>query len=349
MQTGLAPRVSVIVLAYGAEPYLKSCVTAVLASVDEAGCGVDLELILVDNGSHAAVAAISPDPRVILVQPSTNLGFAGGCNAGAAQARGRDLVFLNSDAIVAPGAVHALAAPLADQELGMVTGAIRLADQPQLMNTVGNPVHYLGFVWAGSFGEPQEQHASRVDVTSVSGAFFAVRRDLWVDLGGFDEHFFAYHEDTELSLRVWQRGLRVRYEPSAAAYHHYEFSRNTTKQFLVERNRWITVLTVFPTKVLVGILPALLVFEVPLWGLALKQGWLSDKFRSYGWLIAHRRYLRQRRSQVQRANRIATADFCRLLSARIEPAMVERPPGLSVLNVALQLYWSAVRRLAGLR
>ena len=344
-----APQVSVVVLAYGAEPHLGAFVRSVLASVEDSGRVLDLELILVDNGARDAVSVIPADPRIVLVSPAANLGFAGGCNAGAAIARGPVLVFVNSDAVVAPDAVHALIAPLSDTTTGLVTGAVRLADEPELMNTVGNPVHYLGFAWAGGFGEPHEQHASRADVTSVSGAFFAVRRSLWEELGGFDEHFFAYHEDTELSLRVWQRGLRVRYEPSAVAYHHYEFSRNATKQFLVERNRWITVLTVFPTRVLIGILPALLLFEVPLCGLALKQGWLSDKFRSYGWLLAHRGYLRQRRSQVQRAYRIAAADFCRLLSARIEPAMVERPPGFGLLNVVLRLYWFAVRQLAGLR
>jgi GT2 family glycosyltransferase len=342
-------QVSVIVLAHGDEPYLRASVDAILASLDGAGKAVDLELILIDNGASAAVAGIGPDPRMSMVRPQWNLGFAGGCNAGAGHARGRDLVFVNSDAIVAPDAIHVLTSALTDPGLGIVTAAVRLADKPDLMNTVGNPVHYLGVVWAGGFGEPHEQHAVRTDVASASGAFFAVRHDRWDELGGFDDQYFAYHEDTDLSLRVWQRGYRVQYEPDAVARHHYEFSRNPTKQYLLERNRWITVLTVFPGKVLAGVLPALLAFEVPLCALALSQGWLGDKLRSYRWLVAHHQFLRQRRRRVQDANRISPAEFCQLLSSRIEPAMVERPRGFGVLNVILHLYWTVFRTVARLR
>jgi GT2 family glycosyltransferase len=340
-------QVSVIVLAYGEEPYLRASIEAILSSVDDVGERVDLELILVDNGAAAAVAGVDPDPRMIIVSSPKNLGFAGGCNAGVGYAHGRDLVFVNSDAIVASDAIYLLTLALADPSLGIVTAAVRLADKPDLMNTVGNPVHYLGVVWAGGFGEPQEQHAVRADVASASGAFFAVRRDRWDELGGFDDQYFAYHEDTDLSLRMWQHGYRVQYEPSAVAHHHYEFSRNPTKQYLLERNRWITVLTVFPGPVLAGILPAMLALEVPLCAMALGQGWLPDKLRSYRWLIAHRHYLRQRRGWVQDANRMSPEEFCRLLSSRIEPSMIESPRGFGVLNGFLQLYWSLFHRLAG--
>ena len=237
---------------------------------------------------------------------------------------------------------------LADPSFGTATAAVCLADEPDLMNTVGNPVHFLGVVWAGGFGEPQEQHAVRIDVASASGAFFAVRRDRWDELGGFDDEYFAYHEDTDLSLRMWQRGYRVQYEPSAVALHHYEFSRNPTKQYLLERNRRITVLTVFPRRVLAGVLPAMLVFELPLCALALMQGWLPNKLRSYRWLIGRHHYLRQRRRRVQDASSLSPTEFCRLLSSRIEPAMIERPPGFGVLNFGLNLYWRLFLRLADL-
>ena len=84
MRAGKAPsdfavQVSVIVLAYGAEPYLRACIDAILSSVDADGEAVDLELILVDNGAAAAVAGVGPDSRVRIVRSPKNLGFAGGC------------------------------------------------------------------------------------------------------------------------------------------------------------------------------------------------------------------------------------------------------------------------------
>lgn len=343
------PVVSAIVLGHGPEPHLDACVRSVLSSVDDDGDPLHLELIVVENGARDAVAALPADPRIIRVEPGTNLGFAGGCNAGVTRARGQVFVFVNSDAAVAPTAISALIQALDDPEIGMVTGSVRLAEQPGLMNTAGNPVHFLGFSWAGGFHDPQQRHAHAGEVTSVSGAFFAVRRASWVDLGGFDEQFFAYHEDVDLSLRVWQRALKVRYEPSAVACHHYEFSRSRRKQFLLERNRWITVLTVFPARILLAVLPAMLAVEIPLCALALKQGWLPDKLRGYWWLLVHSRYLRRRRARVQVMNRLGASEFADLLATRIEPAMLDQPPGLSLLNAGLRLYWALVCRLAGLR
>ena len=333
--------ITVVILAFGDEPFLAECVARVLAA--ETGAGNRIDIVLVDNGS-AAVAALGPDPRLRILRPPRNLGFAGGCNLGAAESAGSTLVFLNSDALIEPGSVRRLVAALAEPGVGVVTGDIRLAATPDLMNSAGNPVHFLGFVWAGAYAEPATSHREPVDVASASGAFFAVRRSLWNSLGGFDEAYFAYHEDTELSLRTWQRGLRVRYVPNAVALHHYEFSRNPNKQYLLERNRWITVLTVFPRPVLAWVVPAMVVFDLALCAVAAMQGWLPAKLRGWAWLISHRGDLRARRRQVQACSTMTTGEFVGLLAARIEPPVLERPPGLDTVNRVLGGYWALARR-----
>lgn len=342
MPTAEPSRVSVVVLAYGPEPELRCCVAAILADPD-------LELVLVDNGAAEAVAALPRDPRMTVLRPGQNTGFAGGVNLAAGVASGQVLVLVNSDAIVAPGAIAVLAGALADPAVGVVSGGVRLADTPELMNTAGNPVTYLGVAWAGGLGEPHEKHAEQVDVASASGCFLAVRRDVWDELGGFDDSYFAYHEDTDLSLRAWLLGYRVQVVPAAVAAHHYAFSRNPGKLVLVERNRWQTVLTTFPTRVLLGALPALLGFEVAVLALAVRQGWLVDKLRTYVWLLRHRSELRRRRREVQASARITDAAFARLLSSNLETPASERPPGLALLNVVLGGYWAAWTRAARLR
>lgn len=337
--------VSIVILAYGIEAHLADCVAAVLRSRDHTGSPVDLELIVVDNGASAAVALVPADDRIRVISPPRNLGFAGGCNLGARAARGEYLVFVNSDAIAEPGAVAALTTALGPPDVGIVSASVRLADTPELMNTAGNPVHFLGVAWAGSFGESFTRHRERTDIASATGAMFALKATTWRALGGFDDEYFAYHEDVDLSLRSWQRGLRVQFEPAAVALHFYVFSRNPMKQYLLERNRWITVLTVFPRPALTAALVAAPLFELLLCGVAAMQGWLPDKLRSYRWLITHRRYLRERRCRVQRESTITDAAFLRLLSSRIEPAGLERPPGLGVLNAVLATYWKVVLKL----
>lgn len=342
-----SPDVSVIVLAYGDEPYLADCVRAVLQTTEPANDGAEVELIIIDNGTTAAVEELAAQPRVRLHRAEVNLGFAGGCNRGAELARGRTLIFLNSDALVGAGAVRRLAAAVEDRAVGLATGDLRLADAPGTMNSAGNPVHFLGVVWAGAFGEPATAHTKPVDVASASGAFFAVRREVWDALGGFLAEYFAYHEDTELSLRAWTRGWRVRFVPGATALHYYEFSRNPRKQYLLERNRWLTVLTIYPRPVLLAVLPLLALFDLAIAGLALRQGWLRAKVSGWLWLARHARFILSRRREVQAASQDSALSFAGRLSARIEPAMLGPLPGLRVLNLGLAAYWAVTKALLG--
>lgn len=341
------PDVSVIVLAYGDEPYLADCVRAVLQTTGPAVDRPDVELIIVDNGTSAAVDELAVQPRVRLHRAESNLGFAGGCNRGAELARGRTLVFLNSDALVGADAVWRLADAVQDRAVGLATGDLRLADAPGTMNSAGNPVHFLGVVWAGAFGEPATAHTKPVDVASASGAFFAVRRAVWDALGGFPAEYFAYHEDTELSLRAWSRGWRVTFIPGAIAVHFYEFSRNPRKQYLLERNRWLTILTIYPRPVLLAVLPLLTLFELALAGLALRQGWLPAKVSGWLWLARHARFILGRRREVQALSQDSAVRFAGRLSARIEPAMLGPLPGLGVLNLVLTAYWAVTKALLG--
>jgi GT2 family glycosyltransferase len=336
---GADPVASVIVLAYGDEPYLGECIAAALATT-----GPEVEIVVVDNGASAAVERLPRDARVRIERAAENLGYAGGCNLGAQLARGAVLAFLNSDAIMLPGALDALRDALDDHSVGLVSGDVRLASAPESMNTAGNPVHYLGVVWAGSLGEPATLHERQVEVATASGAFLGVRREVWRALGGFDEVYFAYHEDTELSLRCWQSGLRVVFVPGATVRHYYEFSRNANKQYLVERNRWLTVLTVYPTAVLRAVVPAMVGFELALSAVAILQGWFPAKVRGWIWLVRNRRIIADRRAQVQAADRAGAVEFAARLASAIEPAVLERPPMLGVLNRLLRAYWAVARR-----
>jgi GT2 family glycosyltransferase len=334
---------SVIILAYGDEPLLRACVSSVLESRLLDGRPLELEVLVVDNGSPA-VATLPQDPRLRVLSMGKNTGFSGGCNAGARATAADVLVFVNSDALVEPAAISVLIEALRDEQASLVCGSVRLLEQPDVINSAGNPVHYLGVSWAGGHGEPAGKHQTSVPVTSLTGAFFATRRDTWELLGGFDETYFAYHEDVELSLRAWQRGLAVRYIPAAVALHDYDFARNATKHYLLERNRWLTILTVYPTPVLVAALPALMVFELGVCSLALVQGWLPRKLAGYGWILRHLGAVHRRRVEVQAASSLAPKDFALLLTSRLSPTVLGPLPGLPLLNLVLSAYWSLACR-----
>jgi GT2 family glycosyltransferase len=309
--------------------------------------GVELDVVIVDNGCTVPGLVDDlerADDRTTVVRPPDNLGYAGGCNAGAAVATGDVLVFVNGDAAVEPDAVATLVGALADG-VGLVTASVRLADDPATINAAGNPLNILGLVWAGHFGEPAAHHDSRREVAVVSGAAFAVRRETWDLLDGFDPLHFAYHEDTDLSVRCWQQGLSVVYVPEAVVVHRYEFSRNPRKLFLVERNRLLNLMTLWQPRTLLLLLPLLLLFELAMLALAARQGWLHEKVAGYRWLWRHRREVGARRRAVQGGRRLPDRDIARILTPEITAANIDLPPGVGALNAALSAYWSVVRRL----
>jgi GT2 family glycosyltransferase len=331
-------RASAIVLAHGPEPLLLECVRALAAQHPG-------EILVVDNeAAPGAVDSIRGEPGVRVLSPGTNLGFAGGCNLAAQEARGDVLVFVNSDAIVQEAAVAALVARAVEPDVGLVSGSIRLAESPGLLNSLGNPVHYLMFSWAGGLGEPAERHATPQEIGSISGAAFAVRRDVWDELGGFDPLYFAYCEDVYLSVRARQAGYRVVYEPSSVVLHHYEFGRNATKHYLLERNRLMNLLLLPErrTRWLVA-LPAVVV-EVGVLGVAVRDGWASDKVAGWRWLLRHRRELALRRLRIESSRRVPDRDLASMFVARLDP-----PPGLgpavpSAVSTMLDAYWTRVVR-----
>lgn len=334
------PTVGVVVLAWQDEPLLAECVGSVLASED-----VDVRLVLVDNGCRPAdLERVGDDARITVLAPGRNTGFAGGCNRGAADLDTEFVAFVNSDCIVAPDTLSQLIAEARRPEVGPVMASVRLAEPPNLLNSGGNPVHLIGLSWAGGMNEA-ETRMSPYDVTGASGACMLLRRGLWTELDGFDEAYFAYVEDTELSLRAWRRGLSARCVPTAIALHHYEFSRNARKMYLLERNRLMMVGTLWSGRALLLLAPVLLPAELLLTAYAIATGWGRQKIDGWTWLWHNRQHLRERRRAMSAERRERDAVWMRRLSTDLDPGVFGFAAAARVANLLLGGYWTVVKRL----
>ncbi|NMO90075.1 glycosyltransferase family 2 protein [Actinomycetospora sp. TBRC 11914] len=334
------PTLGVVVLAYGDEPWLAECVDSVLASH-----GVEVDLVVVDNGCRAAdLEPVAKRDDLEVLRPGTNTGFAGGCNLGARHVRGEYLALVNSDCLVEPETLAALAAVARDPAVGPVMASIRFADRPGILNSGGNPVHVLGTCWAGGIEEPETRRAP-YDVASASGACLLLRREVWDRVEGFDEEYFAYLEDTELSLRCRRLGLAARCVPTAVALHHYEFSRNPRKMYLLERNRLLMVATLWSPRALVLLAPFFLALEAALLVLATVQGWGREKVRGWRWVLGHRDHLRRRRRLLAAERTVPEREWLTVLTPELAPHVVGSAAAARAVNVVLGGYWRLVRRL----
>lgn len=335
------PRVTAVIVAYGAEPLLVESVRSALASD-----GVSADVVLVDNGcTDGAVDRLEGCPGVRVLRPGRNLGFAEGCCVGVEASAAPLVALVNPDAVCDPAALGALAAVAAQLDVGLATASVRLADRPELLNSAGNEVHFLGLSWSGAFEEPASSHATPRDVCAASGAGMAFRREVWDRLGGFDGEFFAYYEDADLSLRCWLAGLSVRYVPGAVITHRYSFSKSTEKYFLLERNRWVSTLSVASARRLLVSLPGMVAQELALSLMARRQGWTAEHRRARRWILSHRRWIAARRRRVQATRTRTDAELADLFAVRLAPANMEVPALLERVQPLLDLYWRIIRVL----
>jgi GT2 family glycosyltransferase len=333
------PRVSVVVVAYEAGEALDRC----LDSLERQD--VPLETIVVANGAaeQELERAATREP-VCLVDPGRNLGFAAGCNLGAQQARGHVLVFLNPDTVAGDGAIDALADTVSDTEIGIAMARVRLLDAPTLLNTRGNVVHVAGFAWVGGLGEPVETAEELADVPSASGAALAIRAETFHALGGFTDELFLYGEDVELAWRARLQGLRVVMDPRADVFHDYEFTRNDTKRYFLERNRLVFVLSSFSPRLLALLSPLLVAAEVAVSLLALREGWLKEKARGWAWCLRHLGWIRRHRRETQALRRVPERELADVLTPTFDPAAITLPGFVGPANRLLGLYWRLARR-----
>ncbi len=309
----------------------------------------DDELIVVDNGSSDgtthAVRELAPQATVI--DAGSNLGFAAGSNRGAAAASASLLVFLNPDAIPAPGFRNAIEKPLDDDRRLAAWQGLVTARGGRVINTRGGAVHFTGIAWAGGAGESVAGHHAVGEPGFVSGACLAIPRDRFERVGGFAEDYFLYHEDVDLSLRLRTRGGRLGVEPGARVDHDYEFEKGPAKWRLLERNRWATLIRTYPTTLLVLLVPALVASELALVPISIAGGWFGQKAASWVDLMRSAPRLLRERRQIQAARTIGAGEFARSLTADLDSPYLGSAARSPALRGTVRAYWSLVGLLLG--
>lgn len=244
-----APAVSIVIPVRDRAEFTRRCLVALARTVDPA----TTEVVVVDNGSTddtSALLAGPPRPLRVLRNPD-NLGFARASNQGARAARGALLVFLNNDTEPEPGWLEALERAAAGPGVGIVGARLlypatrRIQHAGLALDPHGLPDH----LWRNAPADDPRANEPR-DLDMVTGACLAIQRELFLELGGFDEGYVNGVEDVELCLAVRHRGLRVRYEPRAVVLHHEGVSEGRFAQVGANlrrlAERWGTVLATMP-------------------------------------------------------------------------------------------------------
>ncbi len=236
------PFVSVIIVNFNGARLLPDCLHAIFSSSYDKR---NFEVIVVDNNStDTSVQLLATDfPTVRVHKLPQNLGFGAANNHGAEVAKGEILLFVNTDTIVSPTWMEILAKRVMDETIGAVNPKVLLSSKPAKVQNAGITVFANGGARdrgaivsldkQQDYEEDSTFFDTPIDVGAVCGVSLCMRKDVFMHAGGFNELFFFYYEDVELSLRLRRLGYRLVYEPQATLIHlHAATSKENSLFFL---------------------------------------------------------------------------------------------------------------------
>ena len=212
------PEASIVIPVYGQWAHTMACLRAIAAHPPR----TPVELIVVDDASSDdTLHWLRKVNGVRVIARPINGGFIAACNEGAAAARGRVIVFLNNDTVPQPGWLDALLDTFQSHPGTGLAGAQLLYPDGRLQEA-GGVVFSDGSAWNyGRFESPDDPRFCYVrEADYVSGAAMAIPRDLFDQVGGFDQRYApAYYEDTDLAFAVRAAGWSVCVQPAARVVH----------------------------------------------------------------------------------------------------------------------------------
>ncbi len=258
LAAGAPPFFSVVIANYNGERHLP----VLLAALRRQSFG-DFETIVVDDASSdGSVELVERDfPEVRVVVNRANAGFAAACNTGAAAAYGRFIVQLNSDTEPADDWLAALAQTIVTHPNAVaVASKLLLFDRRDVIHSAGDELGRDGVARnRGVWEQDRGQYDVRTQVFGACGGAAAWRRDAWQALGGFDESFWMYMEDVDLSFRARLAGGEVVFAPDARVYHHLSATGgDRLASYYVGRNSLWLLAKNMPTPLLLRNLPQIL-------------------------------------------------------------------------------------------
>ena len=242
-------KLSIIIPHHNGEELLFNCLESILNHISIQ----DFEIIIVDNAStdNSGDKAKQKFPLISLLKSETNLGYSGGCNFGAKNAKGEYIIFLNNDTLHTKNWIEELINFLdKNPQAGAAQPKILNATNRDTFDYAGGAGGYIDkycfpFVRGRIFNSLEKDNNQYDDIKKIfwaSGAAFIIRTDLLRKLNYFDNIYFAYMEEIDLCWRLQALGLGIWNVPTSVVYHYGKqtIKENTFKShYLNHRNSWI--------------------------------------------------------------------------------------------------------------
>ena len=318
------PLVSIIIINYNGKSYLEKCLESIKKIKYD-----NLEIIVVDNNSTDGTMEFLAQnyPSIITLKLDKNYGFAKPNNVAAKIAKGDFLLFLNNDTEVTPNFLTELVQVLVGNNQIGICQSLLLKPNGEI-DSSGDFIDTIGVVYNSK--EPIDKIR---EISSARGASMIIRKELFLDLEGFDEQFFVSFEDVDLGWRTWIKGYKVVINPKSVVYHHGGKTHDSIKDeisFHGLKNQLSMKITNFEMKysissllkffIIFGIRELKILLDYKIKG---KTAMTSTKYedtiaakpninailKALFWIISNSKYLRNKRKKIHGYRKISTREL----------------------------------------
>ena len=334
------PTASIVVLSYNGLEHLEVC----LSSVCEQSYS-DREIILLDNGStdgtESWVKVRFPEVRVVRLE--VNCGVPAGLNAGVSHAQGKFIAILNNDIeLDHEWLAESIRALDKHPDAGFTATRIRLFYQRDRLDTAGDLFFRAGFPakrgWLHRDG-PEFDKPTWVFGACAAAAVY--RREVFNEIGAFDEDFQAVLEDLDLSFRAQLRGFKCLYVPTAIIYHKLgatlgSGATNREHHLRMHRNIWLVRIKNLPAVLWLRYLPHMLIGELAVLFQSLRSGRFGVLARARLQVLQRLGSTMEKRRRIQSLRTVSAAELDAIISRnwiahrlgekRLEAEDIERAP-----------------------
>lgn len=240
-------QLSIIILNYNVRYFLELCVLSVINAIQK----IDAEIIVIDNNSQDDSCEMMKNrfPNIKLIENKENVGFPKGNNIGVSQATGEYICILNPDTVVAEDTFTKVLAFAKNQNNLGIIGCKLIDGTGNFLpeSKRGTPTPFVAFtkitglykIFPKTFGKYYAQHLSENETGKVEilvGAFMLMKRDLYHEIGGFDENCFMYSDDVDLSYMALKKGKSNYYFQETSVI-HYKGESTVKDEIYMKRNQ----------------------------------------------------------------------------------------------------------------
>lgn len=242
-----------------------------------------------------------------------------------------------------------------DPEIGIAQSKILLYPQTEeewknpKINTLGNLIHFMGYGGNSFYGHPDSEHKIEgyPEISYASGCALITKEEVFEKIGGYNEEYFMYHDDVEVSWKARLAGYKIVLAPKSIVYHKYEFHRSIKMIYYMERNRYLCLFLYYHILTLILLLPMLALIELGMFIFSIKNGWFNARKDMYAYFLKFSNWQKifKFRKEAQKLRQKPEREVVRLFAGKLMSTKIHDSIFERIVNPSMDVYWKIIKKL----